>query len=105
MSRTWPRGTPRWSVSVVAMPLPPSSAGLPASSAMVWVGPPLLARVPSFALIGFEEVPTWFPWLPLPMPYICDPSPMRLFVLPYALTRPTTSPSLLPAISELLSVR
>ena len=36
--------TPRWSVSVVAAPLPASSAGLPASRATVWVGPPLLAR-------------------------------------------------------------
>ena len=37
--------------------------------------------------------------------YTCEPSPIRLFVLPNGLTRPITSPPPLPAISELLRVR
>ena len=57
-------------------------------------------------MIGFDEVPTWFPLLPLPMPDACEPSPIRLYVLPNPLTRPITSPPrLLPAISELTRVR
>ncbi len=52
------RATPRWSVlpeqpgTVAGMAL---TAGLPAGSAMVWVGPPLDASGPSCGLVLFWE--------------------------------------------------
>ena len=64
--------------------LPASMAGLPASKAMVWVGPPLSASIPRSGLV----TPTRLPLVPLVRPP--DPVPIRL----YALSRDT-----LPAIS------
>ena len=57
---------PRWSVvrglplaSTASDTLPALMAGLPARSAMVWVGPPLLASVPRSGL----ATPTRLPWM------------------------------------------
>ena len=57
--------------------LPASMAGLPAKSAMVWVGPPLSASVPSPG----SATPTWLPLLPLVRPLLPPPAPIRLNAL------------------------
>src|SRR6266581_8030003 len=53
MSQATPIGreTPRWSVGGQNAPLPASTAGLPASSAIVLVGPPLFAIGASRGLV------------------------------------------------------
>ena len=75
---------PRWSVargspvlgSTARALLPALMAGLPASRAMVWVGPPLSARVPRPGL----ATPTWLPLVPLARPPE-PPVPIRLYAL------------------------
>src|SRR6187399_2178237 len=52
------RATPRWSVLAQVAVLPASSATLPGCSAIVRVGPPLLASVPSRGSTGAPDVPT-----------------------------------------------
>src|SRR3979411_1162681 len=57
----WGRLTPRWSVAMSGPQLATpegtrSMAGDPASRAIVWVGPPLLARGPSFGSVLDSEV-------------------------------------------------
>ncbi len=82
-SRPGPRSAPRWSVvGAVIMPegiaklkAPASIAGLPARSAIVSVGPPLFASVPSKGLV----TPTRFPLTPLVNPLVIPP--IRLFEL------------------------
>ena len=80
---------PRWSVVMAAARAgvqvlvktqlsPASSAGLPASSACVLVGPPLSASGPTRGAIGATEVPTILPLLPLLIPFIPVPSPIKL---------------------------
>ena len=78
-----PRRAPRWStVGAVIEPeataklkAPASIAGLPARSATVSVGPPLLASVPSNGLL----TPTRFPLTPLVNPLVIPP--IRLYEL------------------------
>ncbi len=57
-----PRRAPRWSrvgTVMFGIDAPPASmAGLPASSAMVWVGPPSLFRARQ---VGGFLTPTWMP--------------------------------------------
>ena len=71
------RSDPRWSVSGITIEpivaLPPPIAGLPASKAIVSVGPPLLASEPSPGLL----TPTWLPFVPFVRPPE-PPVPIRL---------------------------
>ena len=57
--------------------LPAAMAGLPARRAMVWVGPPLLASLPSPG----SATPTRLPLLPLVRPLLPAPVPIRLYAL------------------------
>ncbi len=87
-----PRSAPRWSVAgavivpvgIVKLKAPASIAGLPARSAMVSVGPPLFASVPSKGLV----TPTTFPLTALVIPVVLPP--IRLLELAAA-RRPETS--------------
>ena len=51
------RGTPRWSVAEQVASFPPSIAGLPARSAIVWFGPPLFCKGPSSGSVLFTLEP------------------------------------------------
>jgi hypothetical protein len=103
MSTQPTRRSPRW--SVVGMPGPgaPPIAGLPGSRAMVGVGPPKSPSGARSGSIGAAAVPTWLPWVPLQIPVIPDPSPIRLFALPGA-SAPRRSPPVLPATIASVSV-
>src|SRR5437016_13014218 len=76
---------------------PALMAGLPGKSAIVWVGPPLLARGPSRGLIGAAVVPTRSPLLPFVRPLLLSLLPTRL--CPCEVIGPTRSgPSPEPAV-------
>ena len=82
--KTRAKPDPRWSsirawlfAGLMARALLPASiAGLPGKSAMVWVGPPLLASGPSPG----SATPTWLPLTPLVNPPE-PPVPIRLLAL------------------------
>src|SRR5438132_8063828 len=57
---------------------PALMAGLPGKSAIVWVGPPLLAKGPSRGLTGAAVVPTRSPLLPFVRPLLLSLLPTRL---------------------------
>ena len=76
MSTTEPRVSPRWSVVTPLTAVPMPMAALPASRAMVWVGPPLLASGARPRLVRL--VRTMFPFCPLVSPPE-PPVPIRLF--------------------------
>src|SRR5262245_46171415 len=86
-SRMRAKPVPRWSVIGVASVnggdttnelSPASIAGLPVSSARVWVGQPLSASGPSLGSIGGRAGPTGFPRISSAMPVRLVPSPIRL---------------------------
>src|SRR5437868_1031419 len=84
------RGKPRWSAkrwAALARVFEPASiAGLPESSAIVLVGPPLLARAPSFSAV--RDTPTLFPFTPLPRPD--PPLPTMLLELEELVEKPVS---------------
>ena len=86
------RAAPRWSVvnAAAAALSPPSRAGLPGRGMWVSVGPPLSASNPSRGSSGAAAVPIRFPWVPLLIPWIGNPNPMRLLMLA-ASTHPAKS--------------
>src|SRR5262245_47068195 len=71
------RGKARWSVAGTPALSPASMHGLPASSASVFVGPPLFRKGPSRGAMGWAAVPTMSGLTP-PKPVLPVPSPIRL---------------------------
>src|SRR5262245_56930248 len=80
------REKPRWSVAGAPALLPASMAGLPASRAFVWVGPPLSPSEPSFGSSFAPPVPVRS--VP-PKPVEPSVSPIRL--VPCEVKVPSTS--------------
>ena len=107
------RRTPRWSVAGAWELSAALRARLPASRAIVWVGPPLFCSGPRSGLIGPAVVPTRLP-CPLDIPLLV-PSPIRswsptvtkpsLLICSAIPPRLKTSPPVLPATIVLVRIR
>src|SRR5260370_22514483 len=81
-------GSRQWAASVRQLS-PAANAGGAARSAIVWVGPPLLANGASSGLIGAAIVPTMSPFTPLVKPVLPSLLPIRLW--PCEVIVPSTS--------------